>query len=273
MFEQVHRRILSFRQDIDRHKHNFGKLQLLCILAIVIFCQIGYAQTDSLQTGKLTNSGTLSQLPDSLDKAMKEAEQKKNADLFYNLGVDFFSRGEIGMANLYFLKALNINSAHPQARANLELSIHYSPDAKLYPERLFLVQVLYKVINFFSVNRLAIMGLVFLLLSAIALCWLLFYNPKKERALPILTLALCGIICLASYISLGIKLQYQKHNPNAVVIVNQTELLSPTSNNIIQTVHSGLIVKLVQSENNHFLVHLPNGQLGRLKKDALKTVI
>jgi len=248
------------------------RLIFLCIFCFILGEAL-FAQTDSLKTSQYINSGELTQLPDSLDKAIRDAEQKKNADLFYNLGVDFFARGDIGMANLYFLKALNINSAHSQAKNNLNLSIRYSPDADLYPEHLFLVQVLYKVLDFFSVNRLAIFVLIFLFLSALALCWLLFYDPEKERALPILVLALCLIICIASSITLGIKLHHQKHNPNAVVILNQTNLLSPTSNNVIQTVHSGLIVKIVQSENNHYLVHLHNGQLGRLKKEAVKTVI
>ena len=248
------------------------RLIFLCIFCFILGEAL-FAQTDSLKTSQYINSGELTQLPDSLDKAIRDAEQKKNADLFYNLGVDFFARGDIGMANLYFLKALNINSAHSQAKNNLNLSIRYSPDADLYPEHLFLVQVLYKVLDFFSVNRLAIFVLIFLFLSALALCWLLFYDPEKERALPILVLALCLIICIASSITLRIKLHHQKHNPNAVVILNQTNLLSPTSNNVIQTVHSGLIVKIVQSENNHYLVHLPNGQLGRLKKEAVKTVI
>jgi len=153
---------------------SYSELRLLLVLVIILFCQILFAQADSLQTKKFTGSGELTPLPDTLDKAMRIAEQKKNPDLFYNLGVEFFSRGEIGMANLYFLKALNINSAHSPARTNLELSIHYSPDADLYPEQLFLVQVLFKVLNYLSVNRLAIIGLVFLFLSALSLCWLLF---------------------------------------------------------------------------------------------------
>jgi hypothetical protein len=34
-------------------------------------------------------------------------------------------------------------------------------------------------------------------LSALALCWLLFYNPEKERALPILTLSLCVLLWIS----------------------------------------------------------------------------
>ena len=113
---------------------SYSELSILLVLVIILFCPTLFAQADSLQTTNFSGSGELTPLPDTLDKAIRLAEQKKNPDLFYNLGVEFFSRGEIGMANLYFLKALNINSAHSPARTNLELSIHYSPDADLYPE-------------------------------------------------------------------------------------------------------------------------------------------
>ena len=251
----------------------FGRFQLLIILVFVLFYQVLLAQVDTLQSPRYSNSGELYQLPDSLDRVINEAEQKKNADLFYNLGVEFFSRGEIGMANLYFLKALNINSAHPQARANLELSKHYSPDADLYSEQLFLVQVLFRVLNYLSVNRLAVGGLIFMLLSALALCWLLFYNPEKERALPILTLALCVLLCISFFVTLGIKLHHQQHNRNAVIIAREAELFSPASNNVIQEVHSGLIVKIVRENGNYYLVRLPNNQLGRVKKEVIRKVV
>ena len=252
---------------------SYSELRLLLVLVIILFCQILFAQADSLQTKKFSGSGELTPLPDTLDKAMRIAEQKKNPDLFYNLGVEFFSRGEIGMANLYFLKALNINSAHSPARTNLELSIHYSPDADLYPEQLFLVQVLFKVLNYLSVNRLAILGLVFLFLSALSLCWLLFYNPEKERALPILTLTFCLVLCVSAYVTLGIKLHHQQHNRSAVVIPRETELLSPANNNVIQKVHSGLIVKIVQDNGNYYVVRLPDNQIGRLPKEVVRKVI
>ena len=252
---------------------SFSRFPLLLVPVLLLFCQVLLAQVDTLQTPRYKNSGELFQLPDSLDRIINEAEQKKNADLFYNLGVEFFSRGEIGMANLYFLKALNINSAHSQARTNLELSIHYSPDADLYPEQLFLVQVLYKVLNYLSVNRLAMGGIIFMFLSALALCWLLFYNPEKERALPILTMSLCVLLWISFFVTLGVKLHHQQHNRNAVIIAREAELLSPASNNVIQEVHSGLIVRIVQENGNYYLVRLPDNQLGRVKKEVIRKVV
>jgi uncharacterized protein YgiM (DUF1202 family) len=49
--------------------------------------------------------------------------------------------------------------------------------------------------------------------------------------------------------------------------------LSPASNNVIQEVHSGLIVKIVQENGNYYLVRLPDNQLGRVKKEVIRKVV
>jgi len=100
-----------------------------------------------------------------------------------------------------------------------------------------------------------------------------FYNPEKERALPILTLTFCLVLCVSAYVTLGIKLHHQQHNRSAVVIPRETELLSPANNNVIQKVHSGLIVKIVQDNGNYYVVRLPDNQIGRLPKEVVRKVI
>lgn len=113
----------------------------------------------------------------------KEKQEPHNADYYYNQAVSYFDSGNQAYANLYYLKALNLNSAHKQARANLELSIRLSADSKLYPQHKFLVNATYRMLWFFSVNRLAIISLILLLLASLCLAWLLFYDPDKRACL------------------------------------------------------------------------------------------
>ncbi len=214
-----------------------------------------------------------SSLPDSLQQAIHRAEKSPNADLCYNLGVDFFTLGDVGQANLYFLRALNINSAHKYARANLDISTRLGQDAKLYPEHLFLVRVLLQTLDFFSVNRLAILSLIFLLGSALAFIWLLFYNPDKERALPILVLALLLLLTVSSFAALGIKSFQQKHDSRAVVVAALSPFYPPKGNSALFEVHAGLVLKVLNARGSYWLVRLPDGQTGRLKAADLQKVL
>ncbi len=214
-----------------------------------------------------------SNLPDSLQEAVKLAEKSRNADLYYNLGVDFFSLGEVGSANLYFLRALNIDSAHKYARANLETTIRLGQDARLYPEHLFLVRVFLQILDFFSVNRLAVISLILLLATAGVLVWLLFFDPEKERALPILLLAFFLLLCLASFIALGIKSYQQKNNSRAVLQAAVSSFYPPKGDAALFQVHAGLWVKVLNDKGAYWLVQLPDGQTGRIKAADLEKVL
>jgi tetratricopeptide (TPR) repeat protein len=212
---------------------------------------------------------------DSLSKQITSpGEEIHNADFYYNKGVDYFASGNSGYANLYFLKALRLDTAHKHARANLDLAIRMSPDNKLYPERLFLVRALFQILDFLSVNRLALLSLVLLFLSALSFVWLLFYDPDKERALPILCFALLCLFCVSSFILLGMKSYKQKHNQLAVLIASSAQLLplSDTGSDPVADIHAGLIVTILESKDEFVLVRLPNGQTGRLPASTIAKV-
>jgi len=49
----------------------------------------------------------------------------QNADLYYNIGVGYWQTGQSGKANLYFLRALNLNSAHKAAAEIWITSVDY----------------------------------------------------------------------------------------------------------------------------------------------------
>jgi len=195
-----------------------------------------------------------------------------NADYYYNRAVDYFASGNQAHANLYFLKALHLNSAHKYARANLDLSIRLSSDSKLYPQHKFLVNATYRLLWFFSVNRLAIISLVLLFLTALCLAWLLFYDPDKERALPLLCFITLCLLCFFSFTLLGYN-SYQQRNNNLGVVLSPTEqLLSASESNVLMDVHAGLIVRVLEAKGDYWLLRLPDGQVGRLPKDAIALV-
>jgi len=196
-----------------------------------------------------------------------------NADLFYNQGVDYFQRGDAGKACLYWLRALNLNSAHPQARANLNLASSLSPDSSLYPTEPFLSRAIGRVINYFSVNRLAWWGLLLFLGLGACVIWLLGYDPDKERALPIIVLSVLIILNVSTFTALGIKRYQQVHNRQGVITVPRCQLFHASNARPLLEVHAGLIVTILEQRNDSYLVRLPDGRIGRVLTTCCERVL
>lgn len=198
----------------------------------------------------------------------------KNADLYYNLGVAYWQTGQSGMANLYFLKALNLNSAHKPASENLDYVIGLSQDKQLYPDRLFLVRIFLAAYDFMNLNRIALLSLILLLLCALSLHWLWHYDSNKERGLPTLITGIFLLLFISSATLLGIKAYRQTHNRKAVVISAQAELRSEASAQAarVAVIHEALILIIEQEKAGWYLLSLPDGNKGWLPAADLAKV-
>ncbi|MDD4309500.1 MAG: hypothetical protein PHO32_03905 [Candidatus Cloacimonetes bacterium] len=197
-----------------------------------------------------------------------------NPDIYYNMGVQAFTEGNPGQATLQYLRALRLNSAHKQARTNLDLAIRMSPDSEMYPEHLFLVRVLIQFWNYLSLNRLALLCLVLLALSALAFLWLMFYDPQKEIALPLIVTGFVTLLCLLGFIMLAYKAHAQNHNQKAVLMVPSAQLMPQNDNSTkpLAEIHAGLILRVLKEENGLYIVILPNGLMGKLPAEAVQFV-
>jgi len=203
-----------------------------------------------------------------------EAGGVRNADLYYNLGVGYWQTGQSGMANLYFLRALNLDSAHKSAGENLDYIIGMSQDKELYPQRLFLVRVFFRAYDFMTLNRMALLSLILLLLCALSVHWLLHYDPDKERGLPTLISGIFFVLFLISVLFLGVKAYRQAFNAKAVVISPKADLRSEATSEAsrVAVVHEALILIIEKESEGWCLVRLPDGNKGWLPEDDLMRV-
>ncbi|MCB5271459.1 MAG: hypothetical protein LHW56_06405 [Candidatus Cloacimonetes bacterium] len=227
----------------------------ILILSILIFSPLAASEYDELK--------------DLEDQGIQ------NADLYYNLGVTYWQLGQSGMANLYFLRALNLDSAHKPAKENLNYVISLSQDRELYPQHLFLLRIFWEAYDYMNLNRTAILTLVLLLISALSLFWLLHYDREKELELPSLVLGICLFLLLSSSTILGVKAYRQAHNKKAVLIQNVAELRTTADYkaNRVAVIHEALILIVEESKLGWSLVRLPDGSSGWLEDADLKRVM
>lgn len=203
-----------------------------------------------------------------------EEQGIQNADLYYNLGVTYWQLGQSGMANLYFLKALNLDSAHKPAKENLNYVIALSPDRELYPERLFLLKVFWEVYDYLNLNRMAILTLLIFLTCALSLSWLMHYDPEKELGLPSLIFGICLFLLISSISFLGVKAYRQTHNSKAVLVTAQAELRSEAEHKAsrVAVIHEALILVVEKSRQDWSLVRLPDGNSGWIQSEDIRRV-
>jgi tetratricopeptide (TPR) repeat protein len=204
-----------------------------------------------------------------------ESSGVQNADLYYNLGVTYWQTGQSGMANLYFLKALNLNSAHNLAKENLDYVIALSEDRDLYPQPLFLVRVFFEVYDYLNLNRIAILSLILLIFSAISLSWLMHHDPDKERGLPSLIFGICLVLFLISAVLLGVKSYRMVYNSKAVVISATAELRAEpdAAAKRVALIHEALILIVEEERSEWCLVRTPDGNSGWIPTAALRKVV
>ncbi|NLN85078.1 MAG: hypothetical protein GX135_03095 [Candidatus Cloacimonetes bacterium] len=249
--------------------------KLLFVLALLCASLFLPAQTitaldDSLSQTPAVNAEYFQTL-EKLDKIA--AQGVRNADLFHDIGVCHFHLGEQGEAVLWFLRALNLDSAHKPSRQNLEYISSSLPSEQEETHEPYLVQLFLGIWNFFSLNRLAIVVLILAVLTTLSLQLLFFYPPQKERGLPVLAVMICVILLLVSGIALGVKNHRHRHNSKAVVL-REAELKTQAKNGkAFRVLSPGTVVETKQNGSATMQVILPDGVGGWLDKKDVELVV
>lgn len=208
---------------------------------------------------------------------LSKLEEKgiRNPDLYYNLGVCQAHLGNESQAVLYFLRALNLNSAHREARHNLDYIISLSPDQELYPRQQFIGNLSRSLGQWFNLNRIALFTILLLILAALALHWLLHYPRDKEKGLPVLLTVLAVLLLLGLLTGLISKLYHQRTNPQAVVQAAVTQLYPEANTKVksLRSLHQNLIVEIEESKGDWCRIKLPNGIEGWVGREDLLRVM
>lgn len=246
-------------------KLRFLPLFLLCLSAL----------WTAVLTGQTSEGRVRPDYAQTLQSLLPLVESgRQNADLYYNLGVCYYHLGQTGKAALYFLRAQNLNSAHRQARDNLAFIQSQDTSGIKAPPRPFLVQILFNIYDFFSLNRLAVLFLILSVLSTLSVIWLLNYPLEKEHGLPVLVL---GILLLFWVVVGGTLLQKNhrfRHNDKAVVMQEGSALFATANETrAAQYLAEGSAVEIKQAGKRRSQVILADGSGGWIANVQLERVV
>lgn len=197
-----------------------------------------------------------------------------NADLAYNTGNCYFRLQQMGMAILYYKRALLIDPAHAMARKNLEFAMSLTVDKQQPAEQDAFTR---SVSTFFAripVNLLAFFTLVLFACIIATLCWMIIWWRGREKTVPIFILTILLIAWVISGFSAHLKWRQFHHNNEGVIIANTVMGYSGpnTEYTRVFTVHEGMTCEIERSQKGWSLIKLPNGLGGWVENSTFKSV-
>ena len=245
-------------------------MKRLLLISLIALCLMDLSAQSDLSSS-IRDGAQLNEDQKALSELEKlKAEGHNHPDLYFNLGVCHNKLGRPGLATLYYLKTLSLDSAHPEARHNLKLLQDLSPSKANQENNPFLVQLLYDILAWLNHARLAIIVLVFLGLTVLCAHWLLHYSPDAEKGPPILLLSICTLLLVMASTVLIVKQQRSSRDNRAVVTVplatiykDEGTLSSPE--NLPET----SIVRIVSQRRDLYQARLQDGSLVWIKRADL----
>ena len=249
------------------------KTSLALILILFISCLFSYDNYQNTLTK--ANSAYKNNDFDTALNLYSSLENKipKNPDLCYNIGNTYFRLNRIGLAILYYKKALLNNSSHFLAKKNLNFAIKFTIDKQDYENQNFISNLIIKAYNYISLNILAD----FLILALLIFIFLLHKSIRKKsrhpqtlRLLLIISMFIVGGLVVWS----SMRYYHYVNNNEAVILSPEVQAYSGPGENYsnLFTIHEGLIIKINKKDNAWTLISLSNGLSGWVRSSTFNVV-
>ncbi len=239
----------------------------------LVLCMVSLTAQNAISSS-IVDSSAVSEDQLLLSKLEKIEQQGiKDADLYYDIGVCHHRLGNIGYATLYYLRALNLNSAHQASQHNLNVLKKLNPEA-FEPDNLYLLELLKRIIAWLNYPRLAVLILIFTLFVVICINWLLHLKPDSEKGPPVLLLSLSSLFLLIFGLALPLKMHSVKNDTRAVVVSPQASgFIYEKPDDSSTPIPQASIVKIIDQRSGIYQVRTPSGAIVWMNADDLGKVM
>lgn len=246
------------------------------LLAMALFCSaIGFSQSNAAlfaQATELYNQGKYAKAIANYEQILQNGEH--STALYYNLGNCYYKRSAIGPSIYYYEKALLLDPNDTEIRNNLRYAQNMRLDAieELPPTQL--AQLYYKVVYLFSIDQWAYGAVVGMLLFVLAYWVYVLRHSARHKRIAFTTSVVCLVLCgLSLALAYAHHQEVQQQNP-AIIFSEAVQVAAEpnTNSEVLFSLHQGTKVNVVDHLNSWSKIRLANGQMGWIKRDALRLI-
>ena len=216
---------------------------------------------------------------DKVDKALDaflsiEKAGIINADVFYNTANCYYRLGKMGMAILYYKKALKVKPDFVKAKKNLEFAMSLTKDKQDIPKASPVEEFLKGIFNKISINVFALISLLLFAAIILIIVLLIMRYRGREKTVPIFLLVLFLFIFAFFIVLSYVKWSNYHSDKNAVLISDSAIGFSGPGESYTRvfTIHEGLCFTVEQTQGEWSLIKLYNGLGGWIRTQEIKRV-
>ena len=239
------------------------KAAVLLLLGLAMLCGRAFAASGDFEAANQAyDQGKFSEAKVGYEKLVEAGEW--SANLFYNLGNADHRLGATGRAILDYERALALDPAHPEARANLAVLRKQTgarQRAAVWEDALFVGQ---------SINLWTLIAAATGWLAVLGLA-LIFTGKRAEKSGLWLTTVVAVLVC--SYAA-GVLWWRGRESARAIVVAQQTEArLAPAdSAGLAEALPAGSRVQVLSERGEWIYCVLPGAGRGWIPRQAVERV-
>lgn len=202
------------------------------------------------------------------------AQGRENWQVYYNLGNAYFKLRQYGKAILHYERAWQRNRQNEDIRFNLELANLAITDRISEPPRSLIVVWVGAALDFFSLQQVALLGLVFWVLLFAGLIANLVAGKRSWQRLGRRVAWGAGALGLVFALIFAALLYRQQAQRYGIVLQNRVVVHTSPGTDATEAfiLHEGAKVQLQEQSGEWARVRLADGKVGWLMRQAVEQI-
>ena len=275
---RVYEKSITAIEQIESVKPNKKKAKPLAVIFLPLALSLFFASADAETLSKVRADEAYSE--EQYEEAILLYEQLlsekgPSADIYYNLGNAYYRVDSLSAAILSWERALRMQPSDDDARFNLQLANSKTID-KIAPEReMFFVTWYRSLVQVFSVDVWAIIGLASLGIALVLmLVWFFAFSERLRRVSFTVGAVLLVLFLLSNLFAWQQQRALQRHDEAIVMVPKLPVKSTPAASGSDEfTIHAGTKVTITDDTMKEWKqIILPDGREGWVKADEIEKI-
>ncbi|MBR3976228.1 MAG: tetratricopeptide repeat protein [Bacteroidaceae bacterium] len=206
------------------------------------------------------------------EEAIKGGNESKQ--LYYNLGNAYFRNNETGRAILNYERALRLDPADEDVKANLEFANKLTKDEVAEEYEIFLVTWWKAFVNMLSTDTWAIVAVMAFAVSLAGLVMMFLSKNSTVRNSGITASAVCFVICIIANFAAYSSYSRMTDNSKAIVLKEEVSVMSaPGASAVLTKVHEGRKLNATDETTGRWTkIELEDGTVGWVMNSDIERI-